>query len=164
MRIVLSTVLLFLSLIPSQAQGSNSHKAKADIPTVPYCEIFRHPNLYVGKEIRFRALYTSVFEMSAFSSAQCKGDSYMAWVDFEHTSIASSTKPKTYQRFERMMNRYFDETWVVFNTEMVVTAIFDNSKAGYGHMGMYRFLARVKTIEKVGKTKKIDLQKRSKEK
>ncbi len=59
-----------------------------------------------------------------------------------------------------MMTRYADEMWVIFKTELVVTAILDNSKAGYGHMGMYRFLARVKSIEKVGKTKKIDLEKK----
>ena len=59
-----------------------------------------------------------------------------------------------------MMTRYMDDRWVIFNTEMLVIAVLDNSKAGYGHMGMYRFLATVKSVEKVGKTKKIDLEKK----
>ena len=160
MRIVLFIFVLVVSCIPAKAQGSKSHKSKSDIQTVSYCEILRHPNLYVGKEIRFRALYTSVFEMSAFSSALCKGDSYMVWVEFEDASIQSSTRAQTYQRFEKMMTRYADERWVIFNTEMLVTAVLDNSQTGYGHMGMYRFLATVKSIEKLGKTKKIDLEKK----
>jgi hypothetical protein len=59
-----------------------------------------------------------------------------------------------------MMTRYLDDAWVIFNTELLVTGILDNSKEGYGHLGMYRFLVTVKSIEEIGETKKINLEKR----
>jgi hypothetical protein len=160
MKITLFALMLVLSFIPAKAQKSESSKQKSEIPTVAYCELLRHPNLYVGKVLRFRALYTSVYEMSTFSCSDCKGDEYMAWVEFDDGSVKSSTKPETHKKFRDMMTRHIDDIWVIFNTELLVTGILDNSKAGYGHLGMYRFLVTVKSIEEIGETKKIDLEKR----
>jgi hypothetical protein len=160
MKIRLLTLLLVLSFIPAQAQKREPSKSKSEIPTLAYCEMARHPDLYVGEEVRFRALYSSVFETSAFSNSDCKGEEYMAWAEFDDGSINSSTKPEIYKKFGEMMSRDMKEMWVTFNTEMLVTGVLDNSRDGYGHMGAYRFLVTVKSIEEMGETKKIDLEKR----
>ena len=160
MKLTLLTLVLALSFIPAKAQKSESFKQKSEIPTVAYCEMLRHPDLYVGRVVRFRVLYTSVFEMSAFSCSDCKGDEYRSWVEFDDGSVKSSTKPEIHKKFREMMTRYVDDVWVIFNTELLVTGILDNSKAGYGHLGTYRFLITVKSIEEMGETNKIDLEKR----
>ena len=59
-----------------------------------------------------------------------------------------------------MMIRDYREAWVIYNTEMLVRGVLDNSKVGYGHLGMYRFLVTVKSVEEMGETEKIDLEKR----
>jgi hypothetical protein len=93
MKKSLFTLALALSFIPAQAQESESAKQKSEIPTVAYWGMLRRPDLYAGKVVRFRALYTSVFEMSAFSCSECKGDDYRAWVEFDAGSVKSSLPP-----------------------------------------------------------------------
>jgi hypothetical protein len=146
---------------PIEAQPSQVEQLQqtSKIPTVEFCEMLRHPNLYARKEVRVRALYTLVFEVSAFSSSDCKNDEYLTWVEFDN-SVERSTEPEILKKFRKQMIRYMDERWVIFDTELLVTGLLDNAEAGYGHLGMYRFLFTVKSIEKVGKTKKIDLNKR----
>ena len=160
MKITFLTLLLALSSIPAKAQKSEPPKPKPEIPTVSYCEMVKYPDSYAGKEVRFRALFTYVFEMSAFSHKDCKGDELMAWVKFDFDSIESSTKPDIHKKFRKMMMRDYREAWVIYNTEMLVTGVLDNSKAGYGHLGMYRFLVTVKSVEEMEETEKIDLENR----
>jgi hypothetical protein len=157
MKIILLTLVLILAVTSAGAQTNGSYKPET--PTVAFCEMVRRPDLYFGKVVRFRALYTSMFEVSAFSSPECKGDDSTAWVEFEDDSIESFSNAEAYKTFRKMMAHYLDDGWVIFDTELLVTGVLDNTRAGGDHLRRYRFLITVKTIEEVGATADIDLEK-----
>ena len=156
MKITLLTLVLALSFSSAKAQRNEPSKSKAEIPTLAFCDLLRHQEVYAGKEVRFRALYISRFELSAFSHSNCESEEYYTWAEFDYDSIKSSTKPEILKRFEHLMNRDPEEQYVFFNTELLVTGVLDKSESGHGHLGMYRFLVSVKSIEDIGETKKFD--------
>lgn len=153
-KITLLTLVLVLSFPTAKAQKNEPSKPKSEIPTVAFCDLLRKHEMYAGKEVRFRAVYILTFELSAFSRSDCEKDEY-SWVEFDHASMRSSTKPEKLKKFDRMMMRYVDDQWATFNTEMLVTGILDNSESGHGHLDRYRFSVKVNSIEDIGETKKI---------
>jgi hypothetical protein len=156
MKITLLTLLLALSFASVKAQKNTTSKPKSEIPTVAFCDLLRNRELYAGKEVRFRALYISMFEMSALSLSSCESEEYFTWAQFDYDSIKSSSKPEILERLDHLMNRDAAEQYVVFNTELLMTAVSDKSETGHGHLGMYRFLVTVKSIEDIGETKKFE--------
>jgi hypothetical protein len=76
--------LIFMLLVSTlTANGQSSVKSSkpantaSGIPTVEFCEVIRHPELYNGKQIRIKAIWLQTFEWSwlyAFGSDSC--DSY----------------------------------------------------------------------------------------
>jgi hypothetical protein len=150
MKLYSLIIVLLLSVVQANAQTNRS--AKSDIPTVSFCELIQNPELYNGKEVRFRAQYLSEFEASAFGDSNCTTKGKQTWVEFDRESIKASTKPELYRKVEEQVFRCGDNYWCV--TEMLVTGVFHADDKGYGHLFQYRFMVTVKNIEEIGRTEK----------
>jgi hypothetical protein len=76
-----------LMQLPAKSPSSPFIK---DVPTVAYCELMQHPELYDQKTIRTKAIYRYGYEWSQLYCPNCLtlGDT---WVDFEE-SIKLCTK------------------------------------------------------------------------
>lgn len=161
MRISLLTLIFLLSLFSAKAQKSEVPQSTPAIPTVAFCDLLRNPELYHGKEVRFRAILSSGFEVSALSHPDCAGEEkFLTWVEFDR-SVYSSSKPEVLEKFrEAFCCRYVDDPqWIMKRTDLLATGIFYKpNEEGYGHTNIYRNLVILKRIEEVGVPKEIDLR------
>ena len=151
--------LLFLLLIifPAPARN-NADAASQDIPTITFCDLISSPELYDGREIRFRVKYLAGSEVAAFGDPNCTTKNKRTWAEFDSTSIKASSKPELYQKvMEQILCGKCggDNLWR--ETEMIVTGIFNGEDQGYGHMGEYRFMVSVKSVEEIGVTEKTEI-------
>ena len=147
-------IVLLLSGLPILAQNNKSPES-LNIPTITFCDLIQNPDLYDGKEVRFRAKYLANFEVAAFGDPNCTTKENRTWAEFDGTSIKASSKPEIYQKVEEQIlcgrcggDNYWRET------EMLVTGIFHGSDIGYGRLGEYRFMVTVKHVEEISETEK----------
>jgi hypothetical protein len=75
-----------------------------EIPTVEHCAIVANPELYDGKEIRVRGIYSVCgTNDSKFFSSSC-GDAHTLWVEFNPT-YQSCSQPKTVKSLAEMRRK-----------------------------------------------------------
>jgi hypothetical protein len=154
MKLYSSIIVLLLSLFTVLAQNNKSIES-SDIPTITFCDLIQNPELYHGKEIRFRAKYLANFEVAAFGDANCTTKENRTWAEFDGISIKATSKPEIYRKLEEQIlcgRCGVDKDWR--ETEMLVTGIFDGSDTGHGRLGKYRFMVTVKSIEEISVTEK----------
>jgi hypothetical protein len=153
MKIYSSIIVLLLSLLPAFAQ--NNRSASSDIPTITFCDLIQNPDLYHGKEVRFRAKYLANSEVAAFGDPNCSSKENQTWAEFDGISIKASSKPEIYQKVKEQIlcgSCDADDHWR--ETEMLVMGIFNGSDTGHGRLGAYRFIVTVKTVEEISETEK----------
>lgn len=154
MKLYSLIIVLLLSWLPALAQ-SNKSVESSDIPTITFCDLIQNPDLYHGKEVRFRATYLANFEVAAFGDSNCTTKENRTWAEFDGVSIKASSKSEIYQKVEEQIlcgRCGVDKDWR--ETEMLVTGIFDGSDTGHGRLGKYRFMVTVKNVEEISETKK----------
>ena len=154
MKLYSSIIVLLLSLPPAPAQ---SHKFidSPDVPTIAFCHLIQNPDLYDGKEVRFRAKYLANTEVAAFGDPGCTAKENRTWAEFDGTSIKAASSPEIYRKVEEQIlcgGCGTDKDWR--ETEMLVTGIFDGSDTGHGRLGEYRFMVTVKNVEEISETEK----------
>lgn len=152
---------LLISVVMANAQSSlnNISQSTQEIPTVAFCDLLCKPDAYNGKEVRFRAKYVSTFEVSTFVDSKCTDKDNRTWVEFDRSSVKTSTKPEVFQKLEEQV---YCCMYVGLSenreTEMLVTGIFHKpNNQGYGHDNDYRFMITVKSVEEIGATKKTQI-------
>jgi starvation-inducible outer membrane lipoprotein len=155
MKLYLSIIVLLLSVVSTNAQ--TNRPAKSDIPTITFCDLIQNPDLYDGKEVRFRAKYFVSFEVAAFGDPNCTTKENRTWAEFDGISIKASAKPEIYQKVEEQIFCCHGGDNYLRETEMLVMGIFDGEKKGYGHLGEYRFMVTVKNVEEISETEKTKL-------
>ena len=154
MKLYLSIFALLLSLFPSPPQNNKSAEL-SDIPTITFCDLIQNPDLYDGKELRFRAKYLANSEVGAFGDPYCSSKENRTWAEFDGVSIKANSKPEIYQEVEERIlcgKCGAENHWR--ETEMLVTGIFTGSDIGHGRLGEYRFMVAVKRVEEISETEK----------
>jgi len=157
MKIWLSIIVLLLSVLPSLAQNNRSAES-SDIPAITFCDLIQNPDLYDGKEVRFRAKYLANSEVGAFGDPNCTSKENRTWAEFDGASIKANSEPGIYQVVEERIlcgKCEADDHWR--ETEMLLTGIFNGSDMGHGRFGEYRFMVTVKKVEEIGETEKTTL-------
>jgi hypothetical protein len=145
--------LLLVSLLPAFAQ--NNRPESTDIPFITFCDLIQNPDLYHGREVKFRAKYLANSEVAAFVDPNCSSKDNRTWAEFDGTSIKATSRSEIYQKVEEQIlcgSCGVDNHWR--ETEMLVTGIFDGSDIGHGRLGAYRFMLMVKTVEEISETEK----------
>jgi hypothetical protein len=159
---VLAALLLVL---PHQNRSSDLH-ARADVPTVDYCELLREPASYDKKVIRVKALYVAGLEVAAFEHASCDKER-STWVEFDK-SESSCTEKKVSKAFDaifhppRKKQKGVYEIPGPFRAELVAVCRFEGPKpgirvgsegqrilTGHGHMSAYKYKFVVQCLEEV---------------
>jgi hypothetical protein len=149
-------LVLFLSLLPIEAQNNKPNPAASVIPTVGFCDLINRPDAYDGKRVKFRAKYLSTFEASAFVDSDCTDREHLTWVEFDRSAIEVSSSPKVLRKVqEQIYCCMYAGLSYSRHTEMLVTGVFHSSEGKYGHDSMYRFMVEVKKIEEIGETEQI---------
>src|SRR3954469_2572030 len=148
MKIYSLIIMLLLSLFPAFAQ--NNRPASSDVLTITFCDLIQNPDLYHGKEVRFRAKYLANSEVAVFGELNCSSKENRTWAEFDGVSIKATSKPEIYQKMEEQIlcgkcgdDNYWHET------EMLVTGIFNGSDIGHGRFGKYRFMVTVMSVEEI---------------
>jgi hypothetical protein len=153
MKLYSLVIVLLLSWLPSQAQ--NRAIESSGIPTITFCDLIQNPDLYDGKEVRFRATYLANSEVAAFGDPNCSSKENRTWAEFDGTSIKSSSGTEIYQKVkEQILCGHCVATNHWRETEMLVTGIFNGSDIGQGRLGEYRFMVTVKNVEEISETEK----------
>jgi hypothetical protein len=153
--------LLLLSLVSLNVLTQVNQSQK--VPTVPFCDLLRHPELHGGKEVRFQAIYRSVFEGSSFYDPACNGDARLTnWADFDR-SVKASMTPEELKRFGEIFCCHADEpVYTLYETRLTVTGILLEGKdRGYGRgtNSSNHFLITVKRVEEIGTTTRTGVAK-----
>ena len=145
-------IVPLLILLPPPVQNNRSIEP-LNIPTVIFCDLIQRPDLYDGKEVRFRAKYLANSRVAAFGDPYCTAKENRTWVEFDGTSIKASSKAETYQKVEEQIlcgRCGAEKDWR--ETELLVTGVFDASDTGHGRLSRYRFRVTVKSVEEIGET------------
>ena len=145
---------MLLSLLPVLAQNNKSIES-SDIPTIAFCYLIQNPDLYHGKEVRFRATYLANFQVAAFGDPNCTTKANRTWAEFDGTSIKAAATSEIFRKVEEQIlcgRCGVDKDWR--ETEMLVTGILDGSDTGHGRLGKYRFRVMVNNVEEISETQK----------
>jgi len=66
------TFLILLMLVAPSLRSQNKGNIQETVPTISYCELFQHPDLYPqGRLVRLKARWTYGFEWSYLSDPAC---------------------------------------------------------------------------------------------
>jgi len=152
MKLYSLIILLFLILTPGFAQTNRSGES-LEIPTVIFCHLIQSPELFHGKEVRFRAKYVANSKVAVFGDPYCTSKENRTWAEFDGESIKASSKPEIAQKVDEQIfcgSCGVDKEWR--ETDVLVTGVFDASDTGHGRLGKYRFKVMVKSVEEIGET------------
>lgn len=155
MKLYSLLIMLFVTLLPAFAQNNRSTES-AEIPTVIFCHIIQSPELFHGKEVRFRAKYLANSKVGVFGDPYCTSKENRTWAEFDASSIKAFSKPEISQKVDEQIlcgSCGVDKEWR--ETEVLVTGVFDGSDTGHGRLGKYRFRVTVKSVEEIGQTETI---------
>jgi hypothetical protein len=156
MKIYILLLAVLLSNLPAQAQNDKPVEA-SDVPTVTFCDLVHNPDVFDGREVRFRATYLSNSEVAALVDQNCLAKDKQTWVEFDGISIKASATPELYEKVEEQIfcgKCGDDNNWR--ETQMLVTGIFHGDDIGHGRLGEYRFMVTVKKVEEIGITEKSE--------
>jgi hypothetical protein len=126
-------------------------KPPANVPTVAFCEIISHPELYSKKIVRTEAISAIGMESQVLYDPQCSTEEKRTWVIHD---AAWKKQDKKLQAaylallFDKNNNRI--PRGRSGRAKVVLTGRFeDSNKDGYGHLNQYRFQFAIMGIEKV---------------
>src|SRR5713101_9280935 len=89
----LCIVVASFLISPNCLAGQTTNKVGSPAQEVAYCQLAEAPSSFVGKQIRVRAIYSYMFEVSRLkSSACCPGRDVSIWVDFDEGLEGGSKK------------------------------------------------------------------------
>ena len=141
----------------AQSSLGTTFQLAAEVQDIAFCDLLNKPDLYDGKEVRFRAKYISTYEVSTLVDSNCPNKQKRVWVEFDDASVKRSTRPNVLRKVE---DQIYCCMWAglssIRETEMQVTAVFHKpNKQGYGHSNEYCYMVTIKSVQEIGTTKTI---------
>lgn len=122
-------------------------------PTVAFCELIKHPELYDNRIVRTQAISAIGFESQVIYDPQCSTKETRVWAGSAESSVKSNEEaPKIYFAllYEKNPQRY--PLGRSGRARATLVGRFEASKAdGYGHLNQYRFQFGIMRIEKAEK-------------
>jgi hypothetical protein len=151
LSIAVACVLLLPSLALASGKSTDLAQLKEQLrsaPTVEYCELWRHSEMYDGRIVRVRAVYMTDFEASTIASPACDIpiSSFVGqtWVDYDPI-FDKLTQRKWRKKLEHMKWRT--------GLDSVFVGRFESTRHdrihGFGHMDMYTSHLVVMSAEQV---------------
>jgi hypothetical protein len=156
MKIYGLLLTLLLCVLPTPAQNNKPVEA-SNIPTVTFCDLVNNPDIFDGREVRFRATYLANSKVATFVDQSCLAKDKRTWAEFDGLSIKAAAPPEIFERVKEQIlcgKCGDDHQWR--ETEMLVTAIFRGDDFGHGRLGKYRFMVTVTNVEEIGMTEKVE--------
>jgi hypothetical protein len=96
--ILIASLLLSTSCFGRQTANNPG----TTVQDVTYCQLATDPSAFVGKQIRIRAIYSYMFEVSSLKSPTCCPNRDLSiWVDFDEDLKGSSKR--IYRKFPKGM-------------------------------------------------------------
>jgi len=131
----LCIVVASFLISPNCLAGETTNKVGSPAQEVAYCQLTEAPSSFVGKQIRVRAIYSYMFEVSRLKSPVCcPGRDVSIWIDFDEGLDGGSKK--LLHKFPKGMG--------------FVLATFEGIFQGEGaYGGGYQFKFAVDKIEKL---------------
>lgn len=153
----LAALLLLLCAMPFVIAGDAQRRHKprikpsAKVPTVAFCELITHPELYDKRIVRTEAISAVGVESQVLYEPQCSTAETRVWVT--HDAAWEKQDKKLQAAYFALL---FDENnnrvprGRSGRAKVVLTGRFEASnKNGYGHLNQYRFQFAIMGIEKV---------------
>jgi len=137
--------------VDAQRRRKPGNKPSSKTPTVAFCELIRHPELYNNKVVRTEAISAVGIESQVLYDPQCSTEETRTWVIHD---AAWKKQDKKLQAayfgllFDKNNNRI--PRGRSGRAKVVLTGRLEASnKDGYGHLNQYRFQFAIMGIEKV---------------
>lgn len=150
---LLFCVLVFPLMGEAQRRRKPKSKPLAATPTVAFCELISHPELYDKRVVRTEVISAIGIESAVLYDPQCSTEETRTWVTYD--SAWSKTDKKLQTAYNDLL---YDENNGRIprghsgRARAVLVGRFEASdKNGYGHLNQYRFQFVIMGIEKVWK-------------
>lgn len=156
-KAMIAALLLLLCamalVVSSSAQRRHKPRIKSssNVPTVAFCELISHPQLYDKRIVRTEAISAIGMESQVLYDPQCSTEETRVWVT--HDAAWEKADKKLQAAYFALL---FDENNNRIprghsgRAKVVLTGRFEASnKNGYGHLNQYRFQFAITGIEKV---------------
>jgi hypothetical protein len=133
-------LLIFALFVP---HVSGQGKPVQSTPAVGFCDVASHPENFMNKRVRVRAVYRVGFEWQEIYSLRCV-DAPSTWVEFSDTFEVSSRKAMK----QMETGKHFS-----ISVGVVLEGRLTGYGGGYGHMNGYRpaFI-----IDRIESAKRLD--------
>ena len=125
-------LLLGVAIVPGQS------KSIENVPTVTFCDLSKHPEIYSNKRIRVRAVYRVGFEWQEIYSLRCP-DAPSTWLEFSNNIDEGPSR--TQLKKMDLGNRFSISVGVVLEGRLT------GYGGGYGHMNGYALAFTADCIE-----------------
>jgi hypothetical protein len=142
------TLVAFLSfemlLVPASVAGGDSSKhanlqqAGRKIRTVSFCELTRHPERYVGRQVRINSSYVVWWESSFLYNLKCNNDESKIWPEF------NCSDRKCYELVQKQLRRAKDQFAARADVSLVGTL---KGPGGFGHLDHFRYMFLINEVE-----------------
>lgn len=141
----------FIVTSDAQRRRKPGIKPSANAPTIAFCELISHPELYDKRIVRTEAISAIGMESQVLYDPQCSTEETRVWVI--HDAACEKADKKLQAAYFALL---FDENNNRIprgrsgRAKAVLTGRFEASnKNGYGHLNQYRFQFAIMGIEKV---------------
>jgi hypothetical protein len=154
---IVSVLLMLLCVMALAVTGNAQRRHKprtkpsSNVPTVAFCELIRHPELYDKRIVRTQAISALGVESQVLYDPQCSTEETRVWVT--HDAAWEKADKKLQAAYSALL---FDENNNRIprgrsgRARAVLTGRLEASnKNGYGHLNQYRFQFAIMGIEKV---------------
>jgi hypothetical protein len=133
-----SSIRFFLTPIIFWLAAGGQVTPAQTVPTVSFCDVAAHPESYVNKRVRLRAIYRVGFEWQEIYSLRCV-DAPSTWVEFSENFEETSSR-KAMKQME--VGKHFS-----ISVGVVLEGRLSGYGGGYGHMNGYSLAFDVERVE-----------------
>jgi hypothetical protein len=152
MSLIRGATILFIAVMSQAclpAESYHEEPAKSDshdIPTVTYCDLVGHQDLYNNKRVRIRAVFSYGWEISYLGDVVCDpaktpmikdGKRGVIWVDLEPYSGKGDPDGTS-----KKLQEYGVK-------DLTAVGTFSTGMPGYGHMGTGRVHFTIEHVERM---------------
>lgn len=151
-RILLALFVLLGSSFITKGQN-NELPASRDVATVEYCDLIRNRDLYDGKLVHVRAIFTNDIDKRILSSPLCRS-AISTWLDFRQGGYFHCPSRKVARRMSKVKSG--------LSADVVVWGRFEARRQqesdlgpGFGSKGMYSNRLIMNCVMAVGPSAKF---------
>ena len=132
--------LWFFVLRPLSSTPCTHSTNLEDIPTVSYCDLVNHPDLYNGRTVRVQAVIVGgesvpLYDSKYFHDAECMATSHLSLAEFDRSGDSC---PEVLERLDTILRRR-ELGHKVTRASVVVVARFDGLNPDDWRNGINRY-------------------------